>query len=291
MDISEFNFKHLQLPSPLQEIFEDEWKKKNIQVFVKRDDLIHPIITGNKWRKLKEYIDFAQINELNSIISFGGAYSNHLYALAFVGFHFNLKTAGIIRGDELSINSNPYLKQMAEWGMCLYFLDRESYKNKIIPKELATKNAIVIPEGGFSNIGVLGLEGLFTELKKQIKADYIVTAVGTGTTAIGICKFSKIKTIGILTLNNLKEIKNNCQEYDLENLLEINENYIFGKYAKDSDVLNEFCDSFYKKHKMLIEPTYTGRMFYGLYDLIENNYFPKNSKLVALHTGGIKLTH
>ena len=208
-----------------------------------------------------------------------------------MGFHFNFKTVGIIRGDELSMNSNPYLRQMADWGMDLYFIDRESYRVKIIPKELATKNTIVIPEGGFSNIGVLGLKSLITELKKQIKANYIVTAVGTGTTAIGISKFSKIKTIGILTLNNLAEIENNCQEYDLENLLEINENYIFGKYAKDTEVLNEFCDSFYKKHKILIEPTYTGRMFYGLYDLIKNNYFPKNSKLVALHTGGIKLPH
>lgn len=189
------------------------------------------------------------------------------------------------------MSSNPYLRQMADWGMDLYFIDRESYRVKIIPKELATENTIVIPEGGFSNLGVLGLERLITELKKQIKADYIVTAVGTGTTAIGICKFSKIKTIGILTLNNLAEIQNNCQEYDLANLLEINENYIFGKYAKDSDVLNKFCDSFYKKHKILIESTYTGRMFYGLYDLIKNNYFPKNSKLVALHTGGIKLPH
>ena len=291
MDISEFILKHLQLPSPIQEIFEDEWKEKNIHVFVKRDDLIHPIITGNKWRKLKEYIDFAQNNKPNSIISFGGAYSNHLYALAFVGFHFNLKTAGIIRGNELSKNSNPYLKQMADWGMDLYFLDRESYRKKIIPKELTSKNIMLIPEGGFSNIGVLGLKGLITELNNQIKANYIVTPVGTGTTAIGICKFSNIKTIGILTLNNKAEIENNCKEYDLENLLEINGNYIFGKYAKDADVLNEFCDTFFKKHSIMIEPTYTGRMFYGLYDLIENNYFPKNSKIVALHTGGIKLPH
>ena len=291
MDISEFTFKHLQLPSPIQEIFEDEWKEKNIHVFVKRDDLIHPIISGNKWLKLKEYIDFAQINASNSIISFGGAYSNHLYALAYVGNQFNIKTAGIIRGNELSINSNSYLKQMSEWGMDLHFLNRESYRKKIIPEEIETENVIVIPEGGFSKVGVLGLESLISELKNQINADFIVTAVGTGTTAIGICKYAKIKTIGILTLNNLTEIKNNSQGFDLENLLEINSNYIFGKYAKDSKTLNDFCENFYKKHNILIEPTYTGRMFYGLYNLIRSNYFPSNSKLIALHSGGIKLTH
>jgi 1-aminocyclopropane-1-carboxylate deaminase len=290
MDISEFTFKHLQLPSPIQEIFEDEWQEKNIQVFVKRDDLIHPIISGNKWRKLKEYIGLAQINASNSIISFGGAYSNHLYALAYVGNQFNIKTKGIIRGNELTINSNSYLKQMSEWGMDLHFLDRESYRKKIIPVEIAKENVIVIPEGGFSKVGVLGLESFKNELNEQIKADYIVMAIGTGTTAIGISKFLKIKTIGILTLQNLNEIENNCQEFELEDLLEINANYIFGKYAKGSQVLNEFCDTFYKKHKILIEPTYTGRMFYGLYDLIKNNYFPKNSKLIALHTGGIKLS-
>ena len=161
--------------------------------------MIHPIISGNKWRKLKEYIDFAQINASNSIISFGGAYSNHLYALAYVGNQFNIKTIGIIRGNELSINSNSYLKQMSEWGMDLHFLDRESYRKKIIPEEIETENVIVIPEGGFSKVGVLGLEGLKNELNEQIQADYIITAVGTGTTAIGISKFLKIKTIGILT--------------------------------------------------------------------------------------------
>jgi 1-aminocyclopropane-1-carboxylate deaminase len=291
MDISQFILKQLQLPSPIQEIFDDEWKEKNIQVFVKRDDLIHPIISGNKWRKLKEYIDFAQINQPNSIISFGGAYSNHLYALAYIGHYLKIHTIGIVRGNELSKNSNPFLKQMSTWGMDLYFSDRESYRKKIIPTELKSKDDLIIPEGGFSNIAVLGLESLITELKSQIKANFIVTAVGTGTTAIGICKFSKIKTIGILTLNNLSEIENNCQEFELKNLLEINSNYIFGKYAKDSDVLNEFCDTFYQKHGIMIEPTYTGRMFYGLYDLIENNHFQKNSKIVALHTGGIKLPH
>jgi len=291
MDISEFTFKHLQLPSPIQEIFDDEWKEKNIQVFVKRDDLIHPIISGNKWRKLKEYIDFAQINNSKSIISFGGAYSNHLYALAYVGNQFHIKTVGIIRGNELSINSNPYLKQMSDWGMKLYFQDRESYRKKIIPLEIETENAIIIPEGGFSKIGVLGLESLISELKNQLNTDFIVTAVGTGTTAIGICQYAKIKTIGILTLNNLTEIENNSQGFDLENLLEINSNYIFGKYAKDSKILNEFCDTFYEKHQIMIEPTYTGRMFYGLNDLIKKKYFPKNSKIIALHTGGMKLSH
>jgi len=281
----------LQLPSPIQEIFEDEWKEKNIQVFVKRDDLIHSIISGNKWRKLKDYIDLAQINKSNSIISFGGAYSNHLYALAFIGKQLNIKTVGLIRGNELSKDSNPFLNQISEWGMKLYFLDRETYRKKEIPDEIALENVLMIPEGGYSKIGVKGIASLLSELNDQMKADYIVTAIGTGTTAIGICQYAKIKTLGILTLNNKKEIENNCREFELQNLLEINGDYIFGKYAKDSTVLSDFCEAFRKKHGFPIEPTYTGRMFYGLYDLINQNYFPHNAKIIALHTGGIKLSH
>jgi 1-aminocyclopropane-1-carboxylate deaminase len=290
MDISEFILKHLQLPSPIQEIFEDEWKEKNIQVFVKRDDLIHSIISGNKWRKLKEYIDLAQKNKSNSIISFGGAYSNHLYALAFLGQQLNINTIGLIRGNELSKNSNPFLKQISEWGMKLYFLDRENYRKKVIPKEIALENVLIIPEGGFSELGVIGVECLINEMNEQIKAEYIITAVGTGTTAIGLSQYSKMKTIGILTLNNKNEIESNFKQLGIEKYLAINENYVFGKYAKESNVLTEFCKSFHTKHGIMIEPIYTGRMFYGLCDLIRQNYFPENSKIIALHTGGVKLS-
>jgi len=290
MDISEFTFKHLQLPSPIQEIIEDEWKEKNIKVFVKRDDLIHPIISGNKWRKLKEYIDFAQNNEPNSIISFGGAYSNHLYALAFIGFHFNIKTVGIVRGNELTINSNPYLKQISDWGMKLYFQDRESYRKKTIPLEIETENVIIIPEGGFSQVGVLGLESLISELKNQINPDFIITAVGTGTTAIGICQYAKLKTIGILTLNNLAEIQRHENEFNITGNIWL-EDYIMGKYAKESDIINNFCATFENAHQVQIEPIYTGKMFYGLYDLIQKKHFPRGSKILALHSGGIKLTN
>jgi len=290
MDISEFILKHLQLPSPIQEIFEDEWKEKNIQVFVKRDDLIHSIISGNKWRKLKEYIDLAQKNKSNSIISFGGAYSNHLYALAFLGQQLNINTIGLIRGNELSKNSNPFLKQISEWGMKLYFLDRENYRKKVIPKEIALENVLIIPEGGFSELGVIGVECLINEMNEQIKAEYIITAVGTGTTAIGLSQYSKMKTIGILTLNNKNEIESNFKQIGIKKYLAINENYVFGKYAKESNVLTEFCKSFHTKHGIMIEPVYTGRMFYGLSDLIRQNYFPENSKIIALHTGGVKLS-
>lgn len=207
-----------------------------------------------------------------------------------MGQQLNINTIGLIRGNELSKNSNPFLKQISEWGMKLYFLDRENYRKKVIPKEIALENVLIIPEGGFSELGVIGVECLINEMNEQIKAEYIITAVGTGTTAIGLSQYSKMKTIGILTLNNKNEIESNFKQLGIEKYLAINENYIFGKYAKESNVLTEFCKSFHTKHGIMIEPIYTGRMFYGLCDLIRQNYFPENSKIIALHTGGVKLS-
>ena len=117
MDIEKFQNLHLQVPSPIEEIFDPLWTEQNIRILVKRDDLIHPIISGNKWRKLKEYIHLAQKTPEYSLLSFGGAYSNHLYSLAYTGYMVGLHTIGIIRGEELNITSNPYLHQMSQWGM------------------------------------------------------------------------------------------------------------------------------------------------------------------------------
>lgn len=255
---------------------------------IKRDDLIHPIISGNKWRKLSEYIRLAIENKTLSMISFGGAYSNHLYSLAFVGKSFGIKTIGIVRGDELTVNSNPYLQQMAEWGMELQFISRHSYALKIIPESIEQANTLIINEGGFGEHGIRGLKAMADELKK-IKFDTLICAVGTGTTLIGLQKFMPQKTLGILTLNNENEIHTNGKVNECS--LDLNATYIFGKYAKQAEELTNFCDEFMLKHQIKIEPIYTGRMFYGLYDLIRTDYFEKGSTILALHTGGIKLTH
>jgi 1-aminocyclopropane-1-carboxylate deaminase len=286
MDISEFTFKHLQLPSPIQEIFEDEWKEKNIQVFVKRDDLIHPIISGNKWRKLKEYIRIAKENPKLPILSYGGAYSNHLYALAYVGHQLNIRTIGIIRGDELNVQSNPYLTQMNDWGMEIRFVDRITYKEK---KHHYGSQVIEIPEGGFGDLGIDGMKELVSEIN-DFNPSHIITASGTGTTALGIKRFTNTTVMGILTLNNLSELRDHEKESSIHGTI-WKDGYIIGKYAKNSSELNEFCNTFEQDHQIKIEPIYTGRMFFGLYDLIESNYFPNGATILALHTGGVKLAN
>lgn len=284
MDIHLFENKTLQLPSPIQELNHSLFKEANVRVYVKRDDLIHPIISGNKWRKLREYIRLAKEFPQLPLVSFGGAYSNHLYALAYIGHEFKIPTMGIIRGKELSKSSNPFLEQMFNWGMELHFISREDYKEKISPIKI---ESILIPEGGYSEIGISGIQNLVDEIDK-FNPSHIITAVGTGTTALGIRKYLTKPVIGILTLNNLAEIKQHEEQLNSSGITWITD-YIMGKYAKETPQLDDFCQSFEEQHQIKIEPIYTGRMFYGLYDMIEKKAFPEGSTILTIHTGGIKL--
>jgi 1-aminocyclopropane-1-carboxylate deaminase len=279
MDIADFEFNTLNLPSPIEEIYDECWNSKGIQVFVKRDDLIHPIISGNKWRKLKNYLQTFSYNTHSGILSFGGAYSNHLYALAFVGYKLGIPTVGIVRGEELKATSNPYLKQINEWGMRLHFISRADYRAKIIPAGYEKYTSIA--EGGFGELAIQGMEELVCELPE---CDLIYTAAGTGATAIGIANYAKKPVVGVLTLNNKVEI----EQHPLPTNLEIEEAFVFGKYAKQNNELDLFCTEFYNKHKIAIEPIYTGRMFCALIEHIKNGHIAPHSKLVAIHTGGIK---
>lgn len=279
MDIANFEFNALHLPSPTEEIFDECWNSKGIQVFVKRDDLIHPIISGNKWRKLKNYLQTFTFSTHSGLLSFGGAYSNHLYALAYAGHSLGIPTVGIIRGEELTIDSNAYLTQMNDWGMQLHFISRTAYRAKTIPT--AFEKYAVIAVGGFGELAIQGMENLVNELPT---CDLIYTAVGTGATAIGIAKYTDKPVMGILTLHNRSEIEAHKTPANLE----IEDAYVFGKYAKQNDELDLFCAEFYQKHGIPIEPIYTGRMFYALKEHIKNGHIVPNSKLVAIHTGGVK---
>ena len=286
MDIHLFEKTILKLPSPIQELNHSIFKEAEIKVYVKRDDLIHPIISGNKWRKLSEYIGIAKENPELPLLSFGGAYSNHLYALAYVGNQLKIQTIGIVRGDELTYTSNPYLTQMHEWGMKLYFVNRKQYKLK---NSQLNEKVLLIPEGGYGELGINGIKQLVNEIT-PLDPTHIITAVGTGTTALGIRKFWDKPIYGILTLNNLAEIQRHENEFNITGNIWL-EDYIMGKYAKESDIINNFCATFENAHQVQIEPIYTGKMFYGLYDLIQKKHFPRGSKILALHNGGIKLTN
>jgi 1-aminocyclopropane-1-carboxylate deaminase len=287
MDILQFEKQFLRLPSAIDEIHDELFDQKGIRVFVKRDDLIHPIISGNKWRKLREYIQIAQFNEHKHLISFGGAYSNHLYALAFAAKELGFAATGIIRGDELTSRSNLYLSQMEAWGMDLQFVSRSSYQKKEIPQEINTSNAIIIAEGGYGKMAIKGIFNIALEISGQ-NFEHIICPIGTGTTYLGLCEsLEKAAIHGILTLNNFQEIESNAVELGIPTQ-QIYDAYIFGKYARQPEELVNFCQLFEQKHQIKIEPIYTGKMFYGLYDLIQKDKFKPGSNILALHTGGIK---
>lgn len=268
---------------------EDElFEQKKIQVFIKRDDLIHPIVSGNKWRKLKEYLLIAQKEQVKGIISFGGAYSNHIYALAFVCKELEIPLHLIIRGEELSAHSNQYLSEINSWGIHLHFISREAYRNKNIPNEINQIDHLIIPEGGFSKMGIESMKGLSSELKDPF--DYIFTAVGTGTSLIGLAQYLPKSIIcGILSLSNKLEIEKNINDFhsNMANLI-LFDQFIEKKYGKKNTELEEFCIQFKKKHKISIEPIYTGLLLKSFYQLVEENYFQPNNKILIYHSGGIK---
>ncbi len=285
-------------PSPLQLIREPLFVEKGVTVYIKRDDLIHPQVQGNKWRKLKHNLRQAQLNGHNTLLTFGGPYSNHIYATAAAARMFHFRSIGIIRGEEPE-NKSPTLKFAGKQGMELHYISRELYRTKDTPNSLETWKAQLgdfyyIPEGGTNMFALKGAAEIVEEI--DIPFDFIATAVGTGGTLAGIVAALKGKkqAIGFSSLkgdDTLSEKVNELvKQYSAEEYsnFQLNFHYTFGGYAKVKPELVAFIKSFRAKHQIALEPVYTGKMMYGLYDLITKDYFPKDSVIVALHTGGLQ---
>lgn len=282
----------------------DLFKKANVNVVVKRDDLAHPIYGGNKFRKLKYNIEFIKQHQVKKVLTFGGAFSNHIAAMAYAGNKFGFQTIGIIRGDELNIHKiqgiqhNKTLRQAEEHGMIINFASRENYKRKYDAdywEELKNEfgDVLIIPEGGSNELALRGCNEIVTEIETEF--NYIVTPVGTGTTLIGIAQTLRQhqKAIGIEVYKNklssidqLEFLKHQNVTVDFSKI--ILKNYALNGYGKSNEELNFFCDSFSKEYLIPIEPIYTGKMFFGLFDLIEKGFFEKGSNIIALHTGGLQ---
>ncbi|MDP2453749.1 MULTISPECIES: 1-aminocyclopropane-1-carboxylate deaminase/D-cysteine desulfhydrase [unclassified Kaistella] len=267
--------------------------QKNIQLFLKREDLIHTHISGNKYWKLfyniNSYIDQNPANLF--IITFGGAFSNHIAAVAALGKEFQLKTLGIIRGDELQDKwqENPTLKLAHQNGMDFRFVSREEYKNKekltqILEKEFP--HALIIPEGGTNKDAVEGIKFMLTEETKRF--DYLCSAVGTGGTIAGISKFAKEnqKILGFKVVDD-QSLYNKVSELSTKNNFELIEAHD-GKYGKITDENIRFINDFKQKYRIQLDPIYTGKMMKKLFELIEEDYFPAGTKILAFHTGGLQ---
>ena len=289
-------------PSPLQSINLPFLTAHGVKLSIKRDDLLHSEISGNKWRKLKYNLLHAEKNHQQHILSFGGAFSNHIHALAAAGKHFNVKTTGIIRG-EAHYAANPTLSQAQQWGMQLQFVDRKTYRLKEQAEYLQTiqsqySDAYIIPEGGSNDLALPGVEDICIELAQQSEQpiDHIFTATGSAGTLAGLIsgslKYSpETQVHGIAVLKNAHYLSNTVTHFVPQaNALNwhLHTDFHEGGYGKISSSLANFCYQFTQQTTIPIEPIYTGKMFYALWQLIEQGFFPVGTHIVAVHTGGLQ---
>ncbi len=278
--------------SPEQEITLPLYEQKSVRVFIKRDDLIHPYISGNKWRKLKHALQQAQHDKKTKLVTFGGAWSNHLLATACAGATFGFQTHAFVRGEAVS---NTVLTLCNMFGMTLQFVDRTSYKNKqtLFEQHFGhDEAAFFIDEGGYGASGVLGCSEMVAELTGNY--DHIFCASGTGTTAAGILRGIQLQKLdsklhGVPVLKSGEFIREEIARLGVSGSAEmaLHTAYHFGGYAKTKPELIEFVKQFTRDTGILIEPTYTGKLFYALHDLLRNDQIDAGSRLLVVHTGGL----
>lgn len=268
--------------------------KNNIQLFIKREDLIHPFISGNKYRKLFYNLSKAKEENHATLLTFGGAYSNHIAAVAYAGKKYGFQTIGVIRGEELNskINKNPTLTFAQQNGMQFVFESREEYRNRHEMEYIENLRQkfgafYLIPEGGTNDLAVKGCKEILTE--NDAEFDYICCCVGTGGTISGIINSSHVnqRIIGFPSLKG-DFLNGEIQKWVTKDNWELNNAYHFGGYAKINSELIEFMNDFFVQTSVLLDPVYTGKMMYGIYDLIEKEFFTANSKILAIHSGGLQ---
>ena len=294
----------MNLPSPIQKLESELLSEKQIELWIKRDDLIHPAISGNKWRKLKWNIEKAKDNKKSTVLTFGGAFSNHIAATAFACKQAGLKSIGVIRGEKVEPLNATLVKAQKD-GMQLHFVSRAAYVLKkdddfILGLHNQFGNFHLVPEGGANYYGVMGCMEIAKEL--DVQPDFFATSAGTGTTATGLL-LSATQHQKVMVFSGLKggeflkdDIKHliNYTTYNSEDTddilqhLNLITDYHFGGFAKITPELVEFANAFYRQFQIPLDLIYASKLFYGLFDLIRKNQFKPHSKIVALHTGGLQ---
>ncbi|MFH7014213.1 1-aminocyclopropane-1-carboxylate deaminase/D-cysteine desulfhydrase [Flavobacterium sp. FlaQc-52] len=266
----------------------------HISLTIKREDLLHPFVSGNKFRKLKCNLLQAKAENQETVLTFGGAFSNHIAAVAYAGKEQGFKTIGVIRGEELldKIDGNPTLRFAQENGMQFEFVSREDYrlKNEISFLENLKQqfgDFYLVPEGGTNELAVKGCEEILTA--EDADFNYVCCAVGTGGTISGLINsaFPNQKILGFPALKGdflMDEIRIFVKN---ENWSLISD-YHFGGYGKINLELVEFINAFFEENKVPLDPVYTGKMVFGVIDMIHKNYFPAHSKILLIHTGGLQ---
>lgn len=289
--------------SILQKIEISRLNKRAIQLFVKRDDLIDDFVSGNKWRKLKYNVAYAKQIKKEGVLTFGGAFSNHLVATAAACHKVGIRAIGIVRGEELNEMSNEILEKCIHFGMELKFISREEYhlrNDRIYHEELTIDfpNFHIVPEGGSNYYGMIGCQEILQETPNDF--DHIFVAQGTTTTsagiALGLTENSKLHVVPVLKgFDSLGEMRNlylksGIEQKMVEEILlhtDVLCDYHFGGYGKYTSELLVFMENIFQETGIPLDPVYTGKTFFALIDWVEKmNIY--NSKILFIHTGGIQ---
>ena len=261
---------------------------------MKREDLIHPLISGNKFRKLKYNLLEARKMGFDAILTYGGAYSNHIAATAYAGKESGFKTIGVIRGEELEHkwDENPTLKLAHEHGMQFCFITRDAYRKKENPSEIANLKAqfgpfYKLPEGGSNLLATKGCEEILDQGDAHF--DMICVSVGTGGTIAGISNAinRKQRVLGFPALCG-DFLKEDIRKFALKENWELETEYHFGGYAKVDAKLIDFINEFKSQTQIPLDPIYTGKLIFGILDMVKKGRFPANTKILAVHTGGLQ---
>lgn len=284
--------------TPIVKIYDEQLEKFEVELCIKREDLTDAHISGNKHRKLKYNLIHARKHGFDTILTFGGAYSNHIHAVAYAGYKFGFKTIGIIRGEE-NIPLNPTLADASYFGMKLHYVSRNDYRNKNSPIFIEELKRLfgeffLVPEGGSNALAVKGCAEILNAQEKTF--DHICCAIGTGGTIAGIIVsldgssnvwgFPALKNAAFLK-QDISELINSYNKRKYKNW-DLLLDYHFGGYAKFTLGLVDFINEFKKRHLIQLDPIYTGKMMYGIFDAIKNGFFSSGEKILAIHTGGIQ---
>jgi len=276
---------------PVQQLTAALWK--NIRADVLRLDQLHPVVSGNKWFKLRQYLSKAANEGKNTIATFGGAYSNHIVATAFAGQAAGLHTIGFIRGEKTTPLS-PTLAEAAGYGMELVYVSREQYRNKPMIKDAhANPSWLWINEGGYGPEGMMGAQDILS-VTDTSHYTHILCACGTGTTLAGLAlaALPHQQCIGISALKGHTGLLNDVMELvppgHLHKEIEVLHQYHFGGYAKHPPHLIEWMNTLWREEQLPTDMVYTSKLLFAVKDMIDNNYFSTQHQLLIIHSGGLQ---
>ena len=272
---------------PYNQLNDTIFQRKGVKVFLIRLDALHPVVSGNKLFKLHYFLQKCRESSNPEIITYGGAWSNHLIATAFAAREYGIPVTGIVRGEKPVMLSETLIKCL-EYGMKLKFVSRKEYND--LKYDDTCQSATIIPEGGYHPFGAKGA-ALIVDKLLHLSPTHIITAAGSATTTAGLLIGSKdLSIISVAVMNNYSDMDARMQylkAYNFINRLSL-WNYPFGGFAQYTNELINYMNSFYMKYSIPLDFVYTAKMMYAVSEKIDEGYFPEGSVIACLHTGGLQ---